>query len=229
MTLRVLLFGATGTVGAGVLLECLDHPGIGEVVCVVRRPSGRRHPKLHEVVHPDLGDLAPLMSEFEDVDGCLWAVGVPQRGASAEAYARITHDHAVAAARALHARSPDCRFVFVSAAGADGTERARDIAARTKGRAENAILGMGFACAVAFRPGAIAVRRGLRHRVPLYGWAALLAPAMRPFGLATSAEEIGRAAVAVFLGQVGAMSGERIGSARINALARRVTGTHRPA
>lgn len=219
MTKRVMIFGATGTVGAGALLECLDHPGIDEVICVVRRASGRSHPKLTEVLHEDFLEFSPIAAAFRGLDGCFWAIGSPSSGKAARDYERITHDFVVAAARAIHAQSPQCRFVFVSGAGADETGTSRQLWARVKGRAENAVLGMGFRQALVFRPGTIAARRGLRHSVPLYGWAARLAPLMRPFGMATSTEEIGRAFIAAVLGRA-EDENPRLGSGHINRLAR---------
>lgn len=220
-TKRVVIFGATGTVGAGALLECLDHPGIAEVACVVRRPTERAHPKLSELLHDDFGDFSPLASELRSVDACLWAIGIPQTGRTEAQYTEVTHDYAVAAARALHEQSPECCFVFVSGAGADETETSRTMWARVKGRTENAILDMGFGRALVFRPGAIVAKRGLRHNVRVYGWSSILAPLMRPFGMATSTVEIGRALIAaVFEKSVGQPEQIRLDSADINALAK---------
>lgn len=217
---RVVIFGATGTVGAGALLECLDHPDITEVICVLRHPTGRSHPKLREVIHRDFSDFTPLASELSGVDGCLWAIGVPQTGRSEQQYTEITHDHAVAAIRVLREQSPGCCFVFISAAGADETEGSNTLWARVKGRAENAVLDAGFARALIFRPGAIVAKRGIKHSVRLYGLASLLAPLMRPFGMATSTVEIGRAMIAAVLGKsVGEPGQVRFDSVGINRLA----------
>lgn len=218
---RIVIFGATGTVGAGALLECLDHPEITEVLCVLRKPTGRSHAKLRELIHQDFTDFSPLASEFRDVDGCLWAIGVPQTGRTEQQYTEITHDYAVAAAKTLYEQSPECCFVFISGAGADETETSRSMWARVKGRTENAVLGMGFARAIVFRPGAIVTKRGIKHSVRLYGWSALLGPLMRPFGLATSTVEIGRALIAAVLGKnAGQAEKVRLDSAEINELAK---------
>lgn len=217
---RVVIFGATGTVGAGALLECLDHPDITDVICVLRQATGRSHPKLQEVIHRDFNDFTPLASELSGVDGCLWAIGVPQTGRSEQQYTEITHDYAVAAIRVLHEQSPGCCFVFISGAGADETETSNTLWARVKGRAENAVLDAGFARSVIFRPGAIVARRGIKHSVRLYGLSSLLAPLMRPFGMATSTVEIGRAMIAAVLGKhLGEPGQVRFESAGINKLA----------
>ena len=218
---RIVIFGATGTVGAGALLECLDHPDIAEVICVLRHPTGRSHPKLRELIHQDFSDFSSLAPDLREVDGCLWAIGIPQVGCTEQQYKQITHDYTVAAVRVLHEQSPGCCFVFISAAGADETETSRLMWARVKGRTENAVLGAGFACALVFRPAAIVAKRGIRHNVRLYGLSSLLGPLMRPFGLATSTVEIGRAMIAVVLGKSLDQPGKvRFDSADINKLAR---------
>lgn len=220
---RVMIFGATGTVGAGTVLECLDHPGVAEVVCVLRRPSGRTHPKLREVIHADFGDMSALTPELQNVDGCLWAIGVPQSGRTEAAYREITVDYAVAAADALYTQSPECCFVFISGAGADETGKSRTMWARVKGEAENAVLERGFSRALVFRPGVIAAKRGIRHSVRSYGWFSVLAPVIRPFGWATSTVEIGQAFLAAVLGRsLDPSETCRLESAAINAFAKRV-------
>ncbi len=222
--LRVVIFGATGTVGAGVLLECLDSPAIGEVVCVGRRATGREHPKLREIRHDDFADFSALAPDFADLDACFWCLGVPVAGLTEARYAEVTHDYTVAAARVLREQSPGLCFVFVSGTGADETDKGRTMWARVKGRAENAILGMGFADAVVFRPAMIRPRRGLRHNVGLYRvtTAALTPffPLFRLFGSATSTVEIGRAMIAAAQGRsVGDPPKRRLDSRDINRLA----------
>jgi uncharacterized protein YbjT (DUF2867 family) len=167
--LRVVIFGATGTVGGGALLECLDSPAIGDVLCVVRRPTGRTNPKLTELIHRDFTDFSAVATTLAGFDACFWCIGIPVAGTTEERYTEITHDYTVAAARVLREQSPGLRFVFVSGAGADETGQGRTMWARVKGRTENDILNMGFAGAVVFRPGMIVPQRGIRHSVRLYG------------------------------------------------------------
>lgn len=197
---RVLIFGATGTVGGGTLLECLDHPGIGEVLCVLRRPTGRSDDKLKELIHEDFTDFSPLADAFQGVDACLWAVGVPSPGRTEEAYTKITHDYTLAAAKLLLSQSPACTFVFISGAGADASG-SRVMWARVKGKTEVDVLNLGFSRALVFRPGAIVTSRGIKHSVWAYKLSDVFGPLMRPFGLATSTVEIGRAFIAAALGR----------------------------
>lgn len=220
MTKRILIFGATGTVGSGALLECLDHPEITEVICVLRRSSGHTHPKLREILHSDFDDFSAIERKFAGIDACFWALGSPSSGHTVEEFTRIEHGFVSAAVKALYDESRQCRFVFVSGPSADRSEMSRQLWARIKGRAENTVLRTGFRQVVVFQPGAIAARRGLRHSVPLYGLVAKLAPLMRPFGMGTSTQEIGRAFVAVALGRAPVdPQGAPLNSAAINALA----------
>lgn len=138
--MKVLLFGATGMVGQGALLECLRDPGVESVLSVARRATGRTHEKLRELVHADLFDLAPVADRLAGYDACLYCLGVSSAGMSEADYRRVTYDLTLAVADVLAKASPGLTFVFVSGSGADGTERGRLMWARVKGATENALL-----------------------------------------------------------------------------------------
>jgi uncharacterized protein YbjT (DUF2867 family) len=209
--LNVLLFGATGMVGQGVLRECLRDDRIKSIIAVVRAPLGITHPKLRERVHPDFTDFSSLAGEFEAVDACFYCLGIASAGTSENDYRRITHDYALAAARALPA-IPTLTFIFVSGEGADSTERGRLMWARIKGRTENALLAMPFRTYV-FRPGYIQPLHGATSRTPAYRWLyaglSWLYPLLQRLipKHVTTTENIGRAMLAV-AGRGG--TGERI-------------------
>ncbi len=78
--MRVLITGATGMVGEGVLHECLLSPEVDEVLLVRRRPSGFAHPKLSEYLLPDFFDLSATGNVFEDFDACFFCLGVSSVG-----------------------------------------------------------------------------------------------------------------------------------------------------
>jgi uncharacterized protein YbjT (DUF2867 family) len=164
---KVLLFGATGMIGRGVLLECLDSPNVSSIVSVGRRPSGVVHSKLTEIVRDDLSDMSPISASFEGVDACFFCLGISSVGMTEEAYRRITYDLTIAVAKALLAISPRAVFVFVSGVGTDSSEAGRLMWARIKGKTENALLAMGFRDAYMFRPGFVQPLRGVRSRT---GW-----------------------------------------------------------
>ena len=166
--MRVILFGATGMIGSGVLLECLADPRIESVVSVVRQASGAVHPKLHELIHDDFLDLVPVCADFADADACFFCLGISSAGMKEEDYRRVTYDFAMAAAKELLAESPNSTFCFVSGAGTDGSGRGRVMWARVKGQTEQALLAMPFKGAYMFRPGYIQPKKGVRSKTALY-------------------------------------------------------------
>jgi uncharacterized protein YbjT (DUF2867 family) len=162
---RVLLLGATGMVGQGVLRECLRADDVTEVVSVGRSPLDAMHPKLRSVVIADLFDLEPAADALTGIDACFFCLGVSSVGMSPETYERITHDLTIAVADALAAYSPDPTFVYVSGAGTGESARARW--AKVKGRTERELIER-FPRAYMFRPGFIQPLHGIRSRTRLY-------------------------------------------------------------
>ena len=104
--MNILLFGASGMVGMGVLMECLDHPDVTHVTCVVRKPLDMSHPKLREVIHDDFLDYEAIADDLKNMDACFWCLGVSSIGMSEEDYRRITYDFTLAGARAVLGRQP---------------------------------------------------------------------------------------------------------------------------
>jgi uncharacterized protein YbjT (DUF2867 family) len=201
--MKVLLFGATGMVGQGVLRECLIDSTITRIVTVVRKPTGRNHEKLGEVVQPDLATLASIERELTGFDACFFCAGVSALGMTEQEYTRVTHDLTLGVARTLLRTSPDLTFVYVSGAGTDSSEKSRMMWARVKGRTENALLALPFRAAYMFRPGAIMPLHGIRSSTRWYN---LAYAAIRPVypmlrriapGIITTTEQLGRAMIAV--------------------------------
>jgi uncharacterized protein YbjT (DUF2867 family) len=197
--MNVILFGATGMVGRGVLRECLIDPGVERVLAIGRSATGQTHAKLNDLVLADLTDYAAVAGELSGYDACFFCLGVSSAGMSEADYRRVTVDLAVAAARALLKANPAMTFVFVSGTGSDSTGKSRTMWARVKGEAENAILAMPFKGAYVFRPGFIRPMHGITSRTRsyrvLYAILSPLAPlVMALFPRATTTTEvIGRA------------------------------------
>ena len=199
----VVIFGATGMVGQGVLRECLLDDDVARVVTVGRSATGQQHPKLRELVHGDLFDLAPLAADLSHLDSCFFCLGVSSAGMSEEAYTRITYDLTLSVATFLAERNPRMTFVYVSGAGTDSTEQGRSMWARVKGRTENALLRLPFRAAYMFRPGFIQPQHGIRSKTRLYRLVYLVTAPLYPLlrrvmpRLMTTSEQAGRAMLAV--------------------------------
>lgn len=166
--MKVLLFGATGMIGQGVLRECLLDPQVAQVLSVGRRPTGQTHPKLREILHGDLHDYSAIEGELSGLDACFFCLGVTSAGLGEEAYQRITLEATLAAATPLARLNPHMTFAYISGAGADSTEQGRVMWARVKGRTENALLRLPFKAVYLFRPGAIQPLHGITSRTKLY-------------------------------------------------------------
>ncbi|MBW8705452.1 hypothetical protein MBT84_38200 [Streptomyces sp. MBT84] len=157
--MRVVLFGATGMVGHGVLTALFEDPTVTGITAILRRSTGRSHPKLREVIHRDFHDFGELESIFAEAHATVFCLGVPSLGLSELEYTCITRDFAVAAATAALRGNPGSLFVYVSANRADSTSKTMWI--RVKGRAEEAIAAI-HPRAFFLRPGLIRPSRGAR-------------------------------------------------------------------
>jgi len=166
--MNVLLFGATGMLGQGVLRECLLDSGVESVVTVGRTATGVSVPKLREIVQADLADYSIIESQLTGFDACFFCLGISSAGLTEEQYSRITYDITVSAAETLARLNTGMAFVYVSGAGTDSTERGRTMWARVKGRTENALLRLPFKAAFMFRPGIIVPRFGARSKTTSY-------------------------------------------------------------
>src|SRR3954469_16545362 len=134
--LKILIFGSTGMVGQGVLHECLTSSDVDRVLSVGRSSTAQQHPKLQEVVHANLADLAGVEDQLRGFDACFFCLGVSAAGMSEEAYRRITYDLTLSVAKRLWQLNPRMTFVYVSGMGTDSTEKGRAMWARVKGATE---------------------------------------------------------------------------------------------
>ena len=166
--MNVLILGATGMVGQGVMRECLLDDGVARVVTLGRHATGNAHPKVREIVHADLFHLQPIEGELTGLDACFYCLGATAAGKSEAEYARINYDMTLAVAETLARLDPDMTFVYVSGMGTDSTERGRTMWARVKGRTENALLRLPFKAAYMLRPGIILPLHGIKSKTTLY-------------------------------------------------------------
>jgi uncharacterized protein YbjT (DUF2867 family) len=166
--MNVAIFGASGMVGQGVLLECLRDTGVERVLVVSRSTAGQQDAKLREVLVKDLFDVASYATELTGLDACFFCLGVSSAGMTEEDYRHLTYDLTIAVAKEIAARNPSLCFIYVSGAGTDSTERGRTMWARLKGATENALLAMPFRSAFMFRPGIIQPLDGIRSKTRAY-------------------------------------------------------------
>ena len=205
--IRVIITGATGMVGEGVLHECLQHPAVEAVLIVNRKPLGATspqppgatnpkppvltHPKLKEIVHADFFDLAAIEPQLRGYNACYFCLGVSSVGMPAADYFKVTYSLTMNVASTLSRLNPGMVFTYVSGAGTDSTEKGRSRWARVKGKTENDLMKLSFARVYAFRPGFIRPTPGLLHAHPIYrfiGWLYPIGRALFPNSFVTLRE-----------------------------------------
>src|ERR1700686_5147707 len=196
MRFKTIITGATGMVGEGVLLECLNHPAVEQILVINRKPGGMSHPKLREIIHTDFLNLAGIEPQLVGYDACFFCLGVSSVGLSQEEYRRTTYDLTLNVARTLAKCSPDLAFCYVTGAGTDSSEQGRVAWARVKGATENALMRL-FKKAYMFRPGFMKATPGQKNVKSYYKFFTWLYPigrALYPAGFCTL-QEVGRAMI----------------------------------
>jgi uncharacterized protein YbjT (DUF2867 family) len=199
---KVILFGASGMVGQGVLQECLRSGEVEGVLSIGRRASRQQHPKLREIVHQDFSDLFEIEGELSGYDACFFCLGVSSLGMKEPDYRWVTYEFALAAAQTLARLNPGMTFIYVSGAGTDSTGRGSTMWARVKGQTENAIFELPFK-AYAFRPAYIQPLGGI---VPKTLWLRVVYAVVAPLypvwkalfpNYVTTGAQVGRAMIHV--------------------------------
>jgi uncharacterized protein YbjT (DUF2867 family) len=201
--MKVILFGATGMVGQGVLRECLLDADVTQVLSVARSSTGKTQEKLRELIHKDFTDFSSVEAELAGYDACFFCLGVTSAGMKEADYSRITYDFTLAAAKVLARLNPQMTFIYVSGTSTDSTEKGRTMWARVKGRTENALFALPFKAAFMFRPGIIRPMHGIVSKTGwyrlFYAIATPLFPIVKLFWpkMLTTTEAVGRAMLVV--------------------------------
>ena len=183
-------------VGEGVLLECLNHPDVEQVLVINRKPGGVSHPKLREIIHTDFFSLAPIEQQLMGFNACFFCLGVSSVGMGKEEYRHITYDLTLNVAQLLAKLNPEMTFCYVTGAGTDSSEQGRVAWARVKGATENAVMRL-FKRAYLFRPGfmkATPRQKNLKSYYRYFAWLYPIGRALYPAGFCTL-QEVGLAMI----------------------------------
>lgn len=199
MSIKTVIFGATGMVGEGVLHEALKDASVEAVLVIGRRPCGVLNPKLREIIHSDFYDYSGIEKQLRGYNACFFCLGVTSVGKNEQEYTRLTYDLTMAAGRTLSRLNPEMVFCYVSGLGTDSTEKGRSMWARVKGKTENDLRRLPFKAFYAYRPGFIRPTPGLKNTLtlvkpltPLYPILRFLAPKY-----VCTLEDVGRSMIRV--------------------------------
>ncbi len=195
--LKVILTGATGMVGEGVLHECLLHPAVEKVLIINRKPSGITHAKLTEVIHTNFFDLKTVTAQLSGYNTCFFCLGVSSVGMKKDQYYRFTYTLTMNFAETLCVHNTDMVFCYISGAGTDSTEEGRVNWARVKGKTENDLLKLPFKKVYNFRPGILEPTKGLKNTLKFYKYGAWLISIIKLFtkNASTTLKELGLAMI----------------------------------
>ena len=196
--LNIILTGATGMVGEGVLLECLENPLVESVLVIGRKPCGHVHSKLKEIIHKDLSDLSPIENQVSGYNSCLFCAGVTSVGKKENEYTKLTYDITLGFAKTLSKVNSEMSFCYVSGKSTDSTEKGKVMWARVKGKTEND-LGKLFRSEYNFRPGMMKPTKGQTHVLPAYKYVGWLYPVVKLLApnAACTLKEVGQAMITI--------------------------------
>jgi uncharacterized protein YbjT (DUF2867 family) len=194
MGIKIIITGATGFVGEGVLLECLQHPGISAVLMVNRRPFKLEHPKLKELIVPYLLQTDTYAGALAGYDACFFCAGTSSAGMSEEQYTKVTYDTTIAFADALLRFNKDLIFCFVSGSHTDSSEKGKVMWARVKGRTENMLMKLPFKKEYNFRPGGMVPVAGQQNAKTAYKLIVKVMAILMP-GRVSTLKEVGLAMI----------------------------------
>ena len=177
--LNVIVTGATGMVGEGVLHECILHPQIETILVIVRKPSGVSHPKVKEIIHADFSNIDPIKEQLKHYDACFFCLGVSSVGMKEEEYYKLTYTLTLGFAKTLSEVNPNLTFEYISGASTDSSEKGRSMWARVKGKTENDLMKLPFKQVYNFRPGMMKPTKGLKNTLPYYKYLGWLYPIIK--------------------------------------------------
>jgi uncharacterized protein YbjT (DUF2867 family) len=179
--IRVIITGATGMVGEGVLNECLQHQAIGQILVISRKPCGITNVKVKEIIHADFYNLSAVENQLAGYDACFFCLGVSSVGMKEPAFYHLTYDLTMHVAQTFARLNSGMRFCYISGAGTDSTEKGRVMWARVKGKTENDLMKLSFASVYNFRPGVLQPTKGLKNTIVFYKYLGWMIPIIKAF------------------------------------------------
>ncbi|MES2848506.1 MAG: NAD-dependent epimerase/dehydratase family protein [Bacteroidota bacterium] len=197
MKIKVIVTGATGMVGEGVLHECLLNDDVEKVLVINRKPCGVSHPKLKEIIHSNFFDLSAIEDQLTGYDACFFCLGVSSVGMKEDEYTKMTYTLTMHVAETLCRKNSDMVFCYVSGASTDSTEKGKLMWARVKGKTENDLMKLTFKKVYNFRPGIIEPTKGLKNTLGFYKYLGWLIPVFRLFYTVVTLKQIGLAMINV--------------------------------
>lgn len=197
--MNILITGASGMVGEGVLHVALNEPSVTSVTVLGRRTCGHSHPKLTEILHPDMMDVSSIADRLTGFDACFFCLGVSSVGKSEAEFTELTHTLTLGIARVLAPRNTQMAFFYISGVGTDRTEAGRVMWARVKGRTENDLLKLPFRAVYGVRPGYLQPIVGLKHTLPYYRYVTWMYPLLKVFApnSACGLDELGKSMIRI--------------------------------
>lgn len=177
--MRVIVTGASGMVGEGVLHECLNSNLVKEVLVLGRRSCGTTHPKMKELLHSNFHDLSPIADQLKGYDACFFCAGVSSVGKKEDDFYHLTYTLTIHVAETLAKQNSNMTFCYVSGAGTDSSEKGRLMWARVKGKTENDLTKLPFAQVYNFRPGFIIAIKGMKNTLSYYKYFSWLIPLVK--------------------------------------------------
>lgn len=195
--MKIIVTGATGMVGEGVLYECLQHPDVEAILVLGRRSCGIAHPKLKEIIHANFHDLSAIEKELSGYDACFFCLGVSSVGMKEPEYTHLTCNLTIHVASTLVKLNTAMTFCYISGAGTDSSEKGRLMWARVKGKTENDLMKLPFRQVYNFRPGIIEPTKGLKNTLSFYKYFLWLLPVIKLLapGSVSSLKNIGLAMI----------------------------------
>lgn len=195
--MRVIITGASGMVGEGVLHECLKSDLVKEVLVLGRRSCGTTHPKMKELLHSNFHDLSPIADQLKGYDACFFCAGVSSVGKKEVEFYHLTYTLTMHVAETLAKQNSNMTFCYVSGAGTDSSEKGRLMWARVKGKTENDLMKLPFAQVYNFRPGFIIAIKGMKNTLSYYKYFSWMVPVIKIFvpNMIVRLQDIGQAMI----------------------------------